>query len=59
MPEAATVFAGATRHFRKGDVLPEFEMPKPRRLSWLDDLLGERVAYWNVSWKLISYDEKG
>ncbi|WP_254776220.1 sel1 repeat family protein [Ralstonia sp. 25mfcol4.1] len=59
VPEAATVFAGATRHFRKGDVLPEFEMPKPRRLSWLDDLLGERVAYWNVSWKLISYDEKG
>ncbi|WP_349632238.1 sel1 repeat family protein [Cupriavidus sp. U2] len=59
VPEAATVFAGATRHFRKGDVLPEFEMPKPRRLSWLDDLLGERVEYWNVSWKLISYDEKG
>ncbi|WP_429348987.1 SEL1-like repeat protein [Paraburkholderia sp. Clong3] len=54
----ASVSYEATRHFRKGEVMPELVMDDRRPVPFLDSLLGMRKHRTNADWSLVSYSDQ-
>ncbi|OLL27345.1 hypothetical protein BTH42_33095 [Burkholderia sp. SRS-W-2-2016] len=54
----ASVSYEATRHFRKGEVMPQLVMDDRRPIPFLDTLLGMRKHRTNADWSLVSYDSQ-
>lgn len=48
----------AHRSFLKGDSLPPLAVRAPRRLAFLDDLLGMRRRTTQVAWQLVAYPDE-
>jgi uncharacterized protein len=48
----------ATRHFRKGETMPQLVMDDRRPIPFLDMLLGMRKHRTHADWSLVSYDEQ-
>jgi TPR repeat protein len=48
----------ATRHFMKGETMPQLVMDDRRLVPFLDSLLGMRKHRTNADWSLVSYDER-
>ncbi|MFL9931224.1 sel1 repeat family protein [Paraburkholderia sp. RL18-103-BIB-C] len=55
----APVCLDATRHFRKGETMPQLVMNDPRPIPGLDTLLGMRVHRTNAEWSLQAYSDLG
>ncbi|RAR51919.1 hypothetical protein C7401_13582 [Paraburkholderia unamae] len=54
----ASVSHEATRHFRKGETMPQLVLDDRRPVPFLDSLLGMRKHRTNADWSLVSYDEQ-
>ncbi|MEM5310143.1 sel1 repeat family protein [Paraburkholderia sp. JHI869] len=54
----ASVSYEATRHFRKGETMPQLVMDNRRPVALLDTLLGMRQYRTDANWSLVSYDER-
>ncbi|RAR48862.1 hypothetical protein C7401_14845 [Paraburkholderia unamae] len=48
----------ATRHFRKGETMPQLVMDNRRPIALIDTLLGMRKYSTDADWSLVSYDER-
>jgi TPR repeat protein len=48
----------ATRHFSKGETMPQLVMDNRRPIALIDTLLGKRKYSTDADWSLVSYDEQ-
>jgi hypothetical protein len=53
----APVCLDATRHFRKGETMPQLVMNDPRPIPGLDAVLGMRVHRTDAEWSLQAYSD--
>jgi uncharacterized protein len=53
----APVCLNATRHFRKGETMPQLVMNDPRPIPGLDAVLGMRVHRTDAEWSLQAYSD--